>query len=100
VSWIALAALAAGCYALKLAGPLLLTGREPPERLRAAIDLLALPLLAALVAVQTFAAGRELVLDARVAGLAAAALLVWRRAPFLVVVIAGAAATAAARAVL
>jgi branched chain amino acid efflux pump len=99
VSWTAIGALAVGCYALKLVGPLLLTGREPPERLRATVDLLALPLLAALVAVQTFAAGHELVLDARVAGLAAAALLVWRRAPFLLVVLAGAAATAAVRAV-
>lgn len=59
--------------------------------------LLPVALLGALVATQTFTSGGQLVLDARVVGLGAAALLLWRRAPFLVVVIAGAAVTAGLR---
>ncbi|MDN4477161.1 AzlD domain-containing protein [Demequina sp. SYSU T00039] len=55
-------------------------------------------LLSALVAVQTFASGRALAVDARVAALAVAALLLWRRAPFIVVVAAAAAVAAGLRA--
>jgi hypothetical protein len=53
------------------------------------------PVIAGLVVAQTLGDGRELVLDARLPALAVAAVLVWRRAPLLVVVL-GAAATAAA----
>ena len=55
-------------------------------------------LLAALVAVQTFTTTGRLVLDARAAGLAAAAVALMLRAPFLVVVIVGAAVAAGLRA--
>ena len=54
-------------------------------------------LLAALTVMNTFAAGQQLVLDARMAALVVAALALWLRAPFLLVVIAGAAASAAVR---
>jgi hypothetical protein len=47
--------------------------------------------------VEGFAAGRSLVLDARVAGLAAGALAIALRAPIWLVVLAGAAATALVR---
>ena len=61
-------------------------------------ELIPAALLAALVALQTFAIGRSLHLDARAVGLAVAGVAVWRRAPFVVVIVAAAAATAAARA--
>jgi hypothetical protein len=61
--------------------------------------LLPVALLAALVGLQTFTTGRELVLDARIAGLAAALVAVRLRAPFLVVVACAAATTALVRAV-
>jgi hypothetical protein len=48
--------------------------------------------------VQTLGDGRELVLDARVPALAAAALCVWRRAPFIVTVLVAAAVAAGLRA--
>jgi len=54
-------------------------------------------LLAALVTVQAFAEDTRLVLDARVGSLAAAALALALRAPFLLVVIVGAATAAALR---
>jgi hypothetical protein len=55
-------------------------------------------MLAALVVANTFGAGQALVLDARAAGVAAAAVAAWRRAPFLVVIVLGAAVTALVRA--
>jgi branched-subunit amino acid transport protein len=62
------------------------------------LDLVAVPLLAALILVQTLGDGRRLVVDARAPALAVAAVLVWRRAPFLVVVLAAAATAALLRA--
>lgn len=55
-------------------------------------------LLTALVVMNTFSAGQQLVLDARLAALMVAALALWRRLPFLLVVVLGAAAAAAVRA--
>ncbi|MEA2304994.1 MAG: hypothetical protein QOH43_2274 [Solirubrobacteraceae bacterium] len=98
MSWAALLGLAAGSYALKAVGPLLLGDREPSPPLARLLALLAVPLLAALVVVQTLADGERLVLDARVPALIVAALCVWRRAPFLITVLAAAATAAGLRA--
>ncbi|MFE3829523.1 AzlD domain-containing protein [Streptomyces sp. NPDC059092] len=97
--WIAIGATAVGCYLLKLLGLLVPAGvleRPLVQRLSA---LLPVALLAALTAQQTFSANGALVLDARGAGVAAAALALVLRAPFLVVVGAAVAVTAAVRAV-
>ena len=45
----------------------------------------------------TFSTGNELVLDARAAGVGAAAIAAWRRAPIIVVIVLGAAVTALIR---
>jgi hypothetical protein len=55
-------------------------------------------LLGALVAVQTFAVGQALVIDARLAGLAAAVVALLLKAPFLVVVVVAAVTAALLRA--
>jgi hypothetical protein len=55
-------------------------------------------LLAALVAINTFGGERALMVDARVAGVAAAGVAIWRRAPLLLVVVVAAAVTALLRA--
>ena len=55
-------------------------------------------LLAALVVTQTFATGGSLVVDARLAAVAVAAVALWRKAPFIVVVLLGALTAAALRA--
>jgi branched-subunit amino acid transport protein len=99
MSWAALLALCAISYILKAVGPVLAGGRQLTPPLRRTLDLVAVPLLAALILVQTLGTGRHLVLDARVPALAVAAVLVWRRAPFLVVVLAAAATAALLRAV-
>ncbi len=54
-------------------------------------------LLTSLVVVNTFVSGTAVVADARVAALLAAAVALWLRAPYLVVVIVGAVAAALAR---
>lgn len=91
--------LAAGTYLLKSAGPLVLGGdRTLPPLLERLAILLPAPLLAALVATSTFVDGQRWILDARAAGLAVAAIALWRKLPFVVVVISAAAATAVARA--
>lgn len=97
-SWIVVAAVGAGTAALKATGPALLAHRELPVALSRVLELLAPALLAALVVTQTFADERELVLDARAVGVAAAAVAVALRAPLLAVVIVAAAVTAAVRA--
>jgi branched-subunit amino acid transport protein len=85
--------------AIKAAGPVLLGGRGLPPRLSSVIVLLGPALLAALVAINTFGAGRALTLDARVLGVGAAGLAIWRRAPLLLVVVIAAGVTALARAI-
>ncbi|MDQ1137082.1 hypothetical protein QE410_001881 [Microbacterium sp. SORGH_AS 1204] len=82
------------CVALKAVGYLLpARWLEAPRPARIA-DLLTVALLSALVVVQTLAAGAAVIVDARVPAVGVAALLLWARAPFLVVV-AAAAVTAA-----
>lgn len=95
--WATVALVGAGTVAIKALGPVAMGGRPLPERLRGAVELLAPAVLAALVAVQAFGAGRALAADARLVGLAAAGLALWRRAPVLVVVAVAATATAVAR---
>jgi len=97
MSWSVLLALSGISYALKAVGPVLAGGRELGFEARRTLDLVAVPLLAALVAVQTLGDGHRLVVDARLPALAVAAVLVWRRAPFLVVVLAAAATAALLR---
>lgn len=98
MSWTLLLTLCAISYALKAVGPLLAGGRQLGPQLRRALDLVPIPLLAALILVQTLGLGQRLVLDARLPALAVAAILVWRRAPFLVVVLAAAGTAALLRA--
>jgi len=91
-------ALCGASYVLKAVGPVIAGGRRLGPRLRGVLDLVAVPLLSALICVQALGDGRRLVLDARAPALAVAAVLVWRRAPFLVVVLAAAATAALVRA--
>ncbi|WP_046733738.1 AzlD domain-containing protein [Streptomyces humi] len=97
--WIAIGATAVGCYVVKLAGLLVPAGVLERPVVRRLAALLPVALLAALTAQQTFADGHALVLDARAAGLGAAAVALLLRAPFLVVVGVAVVVTAGLRAV-
>jgi len=95
--WIAIGLTVLGCYAVKLAGLLVPVGALERPLVRRLAALLPVALLAALTAQQTFSDGQALVLDARAAGLAAAAVALILRAPFLLVVGAAVVVTAGVR---
>jgi branched-subunit amino acid transport protein len=98
-TWIVVLGASAGTLVLKGLAPAVLGGRALPPRLAGVMALLAPTLLAALIVTNTFATGRDLVLDARAAGLLAALVAVALRAPVLVVILAAAATAALLRAV-
>lgn len=87
-----------GCYLLKLAGLSVPEGWVQRQGVQRAAAALPVALLSALVAVQTVTEGARLVLDARVAGVAAGVLALLLRAPFLVVVAVAAGVAAGIRA--
>jgi hypothetical protein len=97
VIWVLIAVLAVGTLAAKTLGPLVAGGRELPRPVAGVVALLAPALLAALVVIGAFSTGRDLVLDARVLGLAAALVALLARAPLVVVLVVAAAVTALAR---
>jgi uncharacterized membrane protein len=97
-AWIAVVAVGAATIAFKGAGTLVLAGRPLPPRAATVMPLLAPCLLAALVVGQTLGDGRAVVIDARLAGVAAAVIALALRAPLLVVLAAAAGVAAAARA--
>ncbi|MDP1878645.1 MAG: AzlD domain-containing protein [Actinomycetota bacterium] len=96
--WAAVLAGSLGTYVLKLVGYLLPARVLEHASVRRVAGLLPVALLAALVAVQTFASGQALVIDARLAGVLVAIGALLLRAPFLVVVLAAAASAALLRA--
>lgn len=86
--WVLVGATIAGCYLLKLAGYVIPARWLAAPAARRIVELLPVALLAALVVVEAVADGRRLQFDGpRLAGFAAAAIAVWRRAPFLVVIV-------------
>lgn len=99
MSWAVVAALAAGCFGFKALGYLLPDAWLERGLLPRLAVLVTPTLLAALVVVNTVSGDREIVVDARLPGVAVAALLAWRRAPLVVVVVAASAVTALVRAV-
>ena len=86
-----------GTYGLKSAGPLVLGDWTLPVRLRQIVDLLPAALFAALAIVSTVGEGRSVVIDARLVGLFVAGIALWRRAPFVLVIVLASAATAFTR---
>lgn len=94
MSWWSVAALCVGTYALKALGLILgqRLGSQTAESW--SLDVIVVPVLAALIVVETFSTGQSLVLDARAPALLVAAVLVWRRAPLVVVALAAAGAAA------
>ena len=99
MTWAAVLALTVGSYSLKAIGLVALRGRRLPPFLDEVLVLLPAALFGALIVVSTIGGDRALVIDARVAGVAAAAIALWRGAGFIVVVLVAAATTALVRAV-
>ena len=97
-TWLVVALVGAFTIAFKAAGPVLLGGRELPERMTGVLELLAPSLLAALVVTQAVGGKQAIVLDGRLVGVATAIIAVRLRAPLIVAIVAAAVATALARA--
>jgi len=93
--WLLLSCLFA--YAWKLVGYLLPASLLQNPRMSRMAGTMTIGLLASLTIVNTLASGQALVLDARLGALVAAAAALFLRAPFLVVVLAGAGAAALLR---
>jgi len=98
-AWTIVLAVGIGTMVIKAAGPVLLGGRPLPKRVQHVVAMLAPALLAALVATAALSTGNQLVLDARIIGLGAAALAILLRAPILAVVIIAALSAGVARVV-
>ncbi|HXH34936.1 MAG TPA: AzlD domain-containing protein [Plantibacter sp.] len=89
--------LAVGTYAFRLAGPLLRTRAEVSERVEALLADAAIVLLMAVLTTTALSQDQQFAGFARVAGVLVAAVLAWRRAPFVVIVLAAAVTTALLR---
>jgi uncharacterized membrane protein len=83
--------------AFKASGPVLLGQRTLPPRVTALVEVLAPAMLAALVVTQAVGGDRELVLDERLAGVAAGGVAIALRAPLLAVMSVAAAVAALIR---
>ena len=86
-----------GTYLEKLLGYVLPHSMLERESVRRMTGLLPVSLLAALVAVETFADGSSVTVDARLLGLVVAFIALVFRAPFLLVVVLAALSTGLAR---
>lgn len=97
MSWTLIIALAIGAYVFKFTGLVILGGRTLPAPFERCLALIPVAVISALIVKDTVTQGRDVVIDARAAGIAVAVLLAWRRAPLIVVIVAGAVATALVR---
>jgi hypothetical protein len=93
--WLLLACLLG--YAWKLLGYLVPASLLRHPRMSRIAGTITIGLLASLTIVNAVASGQTLAFDARMGALAAAGIALWLRAPFLVVVLAGAGAAAGLR---
>lgn len=97
MSWTLIVLLALGAYAFKFAGLVVVGARTLPPRFERCLALIPAAVISALIVKDTLTAGRDIVIDARAVGIAVAILAAWRRAPLIVVIVAGAAVTALVR---
>lgn len=97
--WLAVLGGALACYLTKLVGHRVPAHWLAEPRVARVSTLVTVALLAALVGVQTFTTAGVLVVDARLAALAVAAVALALRAPFVVVVVLAAVVAAGLRAI-
>ncbi len=97
MSIVAVLVLVFGTYAFRVAGPLLRDRVELSERSKELLSTAAVVLLVALVATASLMAGKQFAGVALPAGVLVGGVLAWRKAPFIVVVIAAAASAAGLR---
>ncbi|MDQ3671923.1 MAG: AzlD domain-containing protein [Actinomycetota bacterium] len=98
--WIVVLVVGAFTMAFKAAGPVFLGRRSLPARAQSVVDLVAPVMLTALVVTQTVGGDEEIVVDARIPGVAAAGIAIWRGASLVVAIVVAALVTALMRATL
>lgn len=98
MTWTLVFALGAAAYLCKVVGLIVVGTRPLPAVVDRCLVLIPAALVTALVIKDTFSTGQDLVLDPCAAGVAAAAIAVWRRLPFVAVIVIGAGVTAVVRA--
>jgi len=98
MTWGLVLGLAAGAYAFKVLGLVIVGDRALPARLERCLALIPAALLAAIIAKDTLTIGHHLQIDARLVGVGAAIVAAWRKLPVIVVIVVGAGATALVRA--
>lgn len=96
--WVAIVAAGIAMWLVKSVGHRVPEHALDHPRLVRIAALVTVSLLLSLAAVQTFASGQSLELDARVPAFLVAGVLLWRRAPFIIVVVAAAIVAAGLRA--
>jgi branched-subunit amino acid transport protein len=94
---VAIVILAVGTFSLRFAGPALRSRFEVPERTQQFLAAAAIVLLTALIATSAQMDGHGPAGVARPAGVLVGGILAWRRAPFVLVVVAAAATAAGLR---
>lgn len=97
MSWTLIIALALGAYAFKFTGLVILGGRTLPAPFERCLALIPAAVISALIMKDTLTQGRDIVIDARAAGILVAIFAAWRRAPLIAVIVLGAATTALIR---
>jgi len=93
----AIGILAVGTFSLRFAGPALRSRFEISERIQALLAAAAIVLLTALVATAALTDGTGPAGIARPAGVLVGGVLAWRKAPFVLIVVAAAATAAGLR---
>ena len=96
--WIVVLVVGAFTMVFKAAGPVFLGRRTLPAKAQSVVDLVAPVMLTALVVTQTVGGDEEIVVDARIPGVVAAAIAIWRGAPIVVAMFVAALVTALVRA--
>jgi branched-subunit amino acid transport protein len=97
MTWALVLGLAAGAYAFKVLGLVVVGDRSLPAPLERCLALIPAALIAAIVAKDTLSIGQHLQIDARLAGVGAAIFAAWRKMPVIVVIVVGAGTTALVR---
>jgi branched-subunit amino acid transport protein len=97
VLWLAVVSAGLATFAIKLVGHLLPRHWLAQPRVARVAALVTVALLSALVAIQAATSGGRIVLDSRLAGIAAAVVALLAKAPFVVVVLVAAVVTALLR---
>ena len=96
--WIVVAVVGLASFLFKAAGPVFIGGRELPPKAASVVSLIGPVMLTALVVTQTVGGDEDVVIDARLPGVAAAAVAVKKGAPVVVGMAVAAVVTATLRA--